>query len=188
MQKSSKLFLETTIQIDRFSADTNKKEKINKQIAQSSQTLSSTYVKMEFKRRFIQDLVYLYNEALLGAKTFADVLARVRPNEKFSGKGHKIHVCKECSRMPKEKREIIEKEIEIYNYLKQSHISKKNIARLKILASTNNSRISGLAQIVFEIAEIKPYKKRRLKVLDRERRDLLYKLEETGLIDAHHYY
>jgi hypothetical protein len=77
MQKSSKLFLETTIQIDRFSPDTNKKEKINKQIAQSSQTLSSTYVKMEFKRRFIQDLVYLYNEALLGAETFADVLARI---------------------------------------------------------------------------------------------------------------
>jgi len=77
MQKSSQLFLETTIQIDRFSPDTNKKEKIDKQIAQFSQILSSTYVKMEFKRRFIQDLVYLYNEALLGAKTFADVLARI---------------------------------------------------------------------------------------------------------------
>ena len=77
MLKSSKLFLETTIQIDRFSSDTNKKEKINKQIAHSSQTLSSTYVKMEFKRRFIQDLVYLYNEALLGAKTFPDVFFRI---------------------------------------------------------------------------------------------------------------
>ncbi|UCH93494.1 MAG: hypothetical protein JSV88_24925 [Candidatus Aminicenantes bacterium] len=77
MQKSSKLFLETTIQIDRFSADTNKKEKINKQIAQSSQALSSTYVKMEFKRRFIQDVVYLYNEALSGATTFPDVFFRI---------------------------------------------------------------------------------------------------------------
>ena len=119
---------------------------------------------------------------------YCRICGRVRPNEKFSGKGHRIHVCKECSRMPKEKREIIEQEIEIYNYLKQSHISKKNIARLKTLASTNNSRISELAQIVLEVAEIKPYKKRRLKVLARERRDLLYKLEETGLIDAHHYY
>jgi hypothetical protein len=90
--------------------------------------------------------------------------------------------------MPKEERELIEQEIEIYNYLKQSHISKKNIARLKILASTNNSRIGELAQIVLEVAEIKPYKKRRLKVLARERRDLLNKLEETGLIYAHHYY
>jgi hypothetical protein len=77
MQQSSKLFLETTIQIDRLSADTNKKGKINQQIAQSSQTLSSTYVKMEFKRRHIQDLVYLYNEALLGATTFPDVFSRI---------------------------------------------------------------------------------------------------------------
>lgn len=119
---------------------------------------------------------------------YCRICGRNRPNEKFSGKGHKIHVCKECSRMPKEKREIIEQEIEIYNYLKQSHISKKNIARLKTLASTDNSRISELAQIVLEVAEIKPYKKRRLKVLARERRDLLNKLKETGLIDAHHYY
>jgi hypothetical protein len=77
MQKNSKLFLETTIQIDRFCSDTDKKKKIDKQIARFSRTLSSTYAKMEFKRRYIQDLVYLYNEALLGAKTFADVLARI---------------------------------------------------------------------------------------------------------------
>ncbi len=77
MQENDKLFLETTIQIDRFSSDKNKKEKIDKLIAQFSQTLSSTYVKMEFKRRYIQDLVYLYNEALLGAKSFFDVLARI---------------------------------------------------------------------------------------------------------------
>lgn len=119
---------------------------------------------------------------------YCRICGRVRPNEKFSGKGHRIHVCKECSRMPKEEREIIEQEIEIFNYLKQSHISKKNIARLKILTSTNNSRIAELAQIVLEVAEIKPYKKRRLKVLARERRDLLNKLKATGLIYAHHYH
>jgi hypothetical protein len=77
MPENSKLFLETTVQIDRFSSDKNKKEKIDKRISQFSQTLSSTYVKMEFKRRFIQDLVYLYNEALLGAETFPDVFFRI---------------------------------------------------------------------------------------------------------------
>lgn len=77
MQPNSRLFLETTIQVDRFSADRKKKEKIDKIISQFSQILSSTYVKMEFRRRFIQDLVYLYNEALLGAETFADVLLRI---------------------------------------------------------------------------------------------------------------
>ena len=70
MPVNSKLFLETTIQIERFSADIDRKEKIDKEISRFDRTLSSTYVKMEFKRRFVQDLVYLYNEALLGAENF----------------------------------------------------------------------------------------------------------------------
>ncbi len=31
-----------------------------------------------------------------------------KPNEAFSGKGHRDHICKACSRMPKEEREAIE--------------------------------------------------------------------------------
>ena len=86
MQPNSKLFLETTIQIDRFSADTKKKENIDTIISQFSKIMSSTYVKMEFRRRFIQDLVYLYNEALLGADNFADVFLRI---EKLHSDYHK---------------------------------------------------------------------------------------------------
>lgn len=101
MQPNSRLFLETTIQIDRFSADPKKKEKIDKIISLFSQILSSTYVKMEFRRRFIQDLVYLYNEALLGAETFADVFLRI---DKLSSDYHKRKIkgiiasfCRFCS-------------------------------------------------------------------------------------------
>jgi hypothetical protein len=86
MQPNSRLFLETTIQIERFSAHREEKEKIDKIISQFSQILSSTYVKMEFRRRFIQDLVYLYNEALLGAQTFADVFLRI---DKLNSDYHK---------------------------------------------------------------------------------------------------
>ena len=70
--------------------------------------------------------------------------------------------------------------------MEQSHISKKNLARLNILAESENMKISELAGIVLEVAKVKPHKKRRLKVLARERRDLLEKLRETGLIFAHH--
>jgi len=86
VSQNNKLFLETTIQIDRFSAEPKKKEKIDKIISQFSQILSSTYVKMEFRRRFIQDSVYLYNEALLGAETFSDVFLRI---EKLHSDYHK---------------------------------------------------------------------------------------------------
>lgn len=87
--------------------------------------------------------------------------------------------------MPKEERKAIEHEEEIFNYLRQSHISDQNVSRLKDLAESANGRIAELAGIVLEVAEVKPYKRRRLKVLAREQRDLLRKLDETGLIMAH---
>jgi len=108
-----------------------------------------------------------------------------KPNEAFSGKGHRIHVCKKCALLPKEKREEIEYKDEIFNYLRQSHISDKNTSRLRKLALSHNEEIAELAGIVLEVAEIKPYKKKRLKELASRRRDILNKLEETGLIVAH---
>ena len=71
--------------------------------------------------------------------------------------------------------------------MSQSHISKKNVERLTVLADSKNEKVSELANIVLEVARLKPYKKRRLKMLARERRDLLEKLDETGLIFAHRY-
>lgn len=117
---------------------------------------------------------------------YCRICGTTRPNEKFSGMGHQTHVCKECAQMPKEKRLSIEQENEIFGFLEQSHISERNVARLKTLASSEEQRIAELANIVLEVAQIKPDKKRRLKVLAKERRDLLQKLEETGLILAHH--
>ena len=89
--------------------------------------------------------------------------------------------------MPKPNRDAIEQEEEIFNYLKQAHISAKNTARLRKLAASSNPIIAELASIGIEVAQVKPFKKRRLQVLARERRDLLDALERTGLIDAHHW-
>ena len=116
---------------------------------------------------------------------FSRICHSRKPNEAFSGKGHRIHVCKKCAQLPKEKREEIECKDEIFNYLRQSHISDKNVSRLRKLAKSPNEQIAELAAIVLEVAEIKPYKKRRLKEIARKRRDLLHKLDETGLILAH---
>jgi hypothetical protein len=113
------------------------------------------------------------------------ICGRKRPNEKFSGKGHRDRVCKDCARLPKEHLEAVEQEEEIFRYLSQSHISDKNLRRLRTLASSGQPRIAELAAIVIEVAEAKPYKKRRLKALARERPDLLEALNQTGLIFAH---
>ena len=110
---------------------------------------------------------------------------RTRPNERFSGNGHRIHVCNDCTKIPKADRDAIEQEEEIFGFMRQSHISDKNIARLRALSASDNSRIADLASLVLDVAKVKPYKKRRLKVLARERRDLLEALERTGLIHVH---
>jgi ribosome-binding protein aMBF1 (putative translation factor) len=118
---------------------------------------------------------------------FCKICGASRPNERFSGKGHRLHVCLDCARLPKAQRDAIEQEQEIFGFLKQSHITDKNLVRLQTLVASDNPRIVELATIVLEIARIKPYKKRRLQVLARERRDLIEALERTGLIYAHHW-
>ena len=115
---------------------------------------------------------------------YCRICGRTRPNEKFSGKGHSMHICKECVRLPKRELESIERKEEIAGFLGQSNISKKNISRLGKLVASDDAEIAELAGIVLEIALVKPHKKKRLKFLARERRDLLHKLEETGLIFA----
>ena len=44
--------------------------------------------------------------------------------------------------MPKEEREAIEQKKEIFNCLRQSHISANNVARLEELAGSSNERIT----------------------------------------------
>jgi hypothetical protein len=113
---------------------------------------------------------------------YCRICGRERPNEQFSGKGHRIHVCKRCQRLPKSQRRAIEDRDDIFGFMQQSHISKKNLARLEKLAKSEEPRLARLAAIVLEVARVTPYKRRRLKILARNHRDLLRKLGETGLV------
>ena len=118
---------------------------------------------------------------------YCRICGRSRPNEQFSGHGHRTHVCKKCQQRPKAERQAIEQKDAIFGFLKQTHISKKNVACLKEWSASDNEEVAEFARIVLEVAEVKPYKKRRLKVLAQQRPDLLRKLDETGLIMAHHW-
>lgn len=73
-------------------------------------------------------------------------------------------------------------EREIRGFLEQSHISKKNVARLEALASTANKRIADLATVVLEVAMVTPYRRYRIKNLARQHRDVLVRMEQVGLI------
>jgi hypothetical protein len=116
---------------------------------------------------------------------YCRICARQRPNEQFSAKGHKIHGCKRCQAKPKTERRAIENRDDIFRFLKQSHISEKNVIRLRQMAKSDNPQVASLAEIVLEVARLKPYKTRRLKFLAQKHPDLLRKLDATGLIFAH---
>jgi ribosome-binding protein aMBF1 (putative translation factor) len=116
---------------------------------------------------------------------YCKICGRERPSEQFSGKGHRIHVCKRCQATPKTERRALKDQDDIFGFLKQSHISEKNVTRLGQMAKSNNPQVASLAEIVLEVARLKPYKTRRLKFLAQKHPELLRKLENTGLIFAH---
>lgn len=84
--------------------------------------------------------------------------------------------------MPKEFLESIQIETEIRGFMFQSNISKKNISRLKILAQSDNQNVRDKALLVLAVAQVKPHKKKRIRFLARNHRDLLKELGESDLI------
>jgi hypothetical protein len=109
---------------------------------------------------------------------------RERPNEQFSGKGHKIHICKNCQAKPKSERQAIEDMNTILGFMQQSHISERNIVRLNKMTKSADAKVANLAEIVLKVAKVKPYRKKRIKFLARNHPDLIRSLEEAGLIPA----
>lgn len=101
---------------------------------------------------------------------YCRICGRSRPNEQFSGRGHHIHVCKECQRLPRDQRDRIERLDELHGFLHQSGISAKNVARLKSLTGHADREVAELAALVIEIARVLPGKRGRwLKLAQRHR-------------------
>jgi len=84
--------------------------------------------------------------------------------------------------MPKAVRQAIEGRDEIANFMEQSHISRKNVARLRVLVDSPDAAIAALAVIVLEVAAVKPHRRNRLRFLARKHPELIKKLEAAGLI------
>lgn len=84
-------------------------------------------------------------------------------------------------RVPGEKRRQIEEAEEIGKFLLQSNISEKNMCRLEELVTSDDARVASMAKLLLEIGKLHPRKRRRVKFLVRERRDLLARLEQLSL-------
>ena len=99
------------------------------------------------------------------------VCGRHRANERFSGKGHARHICRDCSRNPTEIRRLSNLN-DLYGYLNQSRISPLNVARAQDLSQSPDANIRDLAQLVVKLGQVHPYKKRRLKNILQSDREL----------------
>ena len=108
---------------------------------------------------------------------YCRICGRMRANEKFSGRGHRAHICKDCQHLPLEERDRIMCGDELYGFLDQSHISQKNIERLGILTRHADPDVRRLAVLVLEVARVKPHKGRRLKFLAQNYPSLLLRLK-----------
>ena len=110
------------------------------------------------------------------------VCESIRPNEAFSGKGHKQHICKKCAKKPREERERVKSLQNIHGFLSHRNISGKNIAYLKRHCKFLDEEVQRYAKLVLEIARIKPHKRNRIKFLAKHNSSLLAELEATGLL------
>ena len=110
------------------------------------------------------------------------VCESIRPNEAFSGKGHKQHICKRCAKKPREEREKVKSLQNIHGFLAQRNISEKNISYLKRQCKSPDEEVQRYAKLVLEIARVTPQKHNRIKSLAKGHPALLAELEESGLL------
>lgn len=113
---------------------------------------------------------------------FASCASASRPNEAFGGKGRRARICRKCRRLPRDRQDALLHEREILGFLRQSHVSSQNRERLSALTGSANPRIAGLAALVLDAAAVAPYRGPRIRTLARQRRDLLKRMEDAGLV------
>ena len=108
---------------------------------------------------------------------------RVRPNEKFSGSGHRRHLCRECAKRPREERERLQALGNITGFLRQRNISAKNRAQLQRLCDSPDDQVRQIAALVLEVARVKPGRRKRRAYLAKHKPDALAQLVQQGLLD-----
>jgi hypothetical protein len=109
---------------------------------------------------------------------YCRICGRSRPNERFSGRGHRIHTCKDCQRIPRAERDRMERLDELHGFLDQSHFSGKNFARLKTLSAHADREVAEHAALILEIARVLPGKRNRWLKLARRHRPLFQRALE----------
>ncbi len=84
-----------------------------------------------------------------------------------------------CQKLPRAERDRIDQERELHGFLRQSHISPKNMKRLEVLAGGPDPQNAEMAAVLLEVARVKPHTRKRYRFLAREHPALLRRLLEV---------
>lgn len=91
-----------------------------------------------------------------------DICGRKQPNEAFGGgRGQRSRVCNRCMRMPKQKRKLLLAKRELSSFLDQTHISDRNIVRIRQLAESADQQIAALGTGMLTAVSSAPTHKRK---------------------------
>jgi hypothetical protein len=138
--------------------------------------LGVTTAKAPFSVEISSALKYGFLARQGGKIELTDLARRIlRPNSAED----EIKAYREAVLLPREERDRVTSLDELYGFLEQSHISQKNIDRLGILTRHADSEVRKLADLVLDIARVKPYRRRRLKFLAKNHRSLVLRLQEA---------
>jgi hypothetical protein len=92
---------------------------------------------------------------------------RHRPNERFSGRNHGCHVCRDCARLPQEELEYRQGERDLDRLLHDGlFIPRRRRAQFDRLLQHRNARVRALARQI--LAEQERYRQERFRLLDEE--------------------
>jgi hypothetical protein len=103
---------------------------------------------------------------------YCHICDRSRPDERFSGLGNRIHVCRECQQLSVNELDRIKSLDELHGFLHQSVISARNVARIKVLTGHGDRQVAESAALILEIARVLPGKRSRGLKLARRYRPL----------------
>jgi methionyl-tRNA synthetase len=88
---------------------------------------------------------------------FCKVCGRILPNEKFSGKGHAAHICKECAKKPKERQSEEIALNRIYHVCHYQNLSRDNRRMLEKYSHSKRERIRSAALEVITVFRKGPF-------------------------------
>ena len=117
-----------------------------------------------------------------------DICGLDRPHEAFGGRGPRSHVCNRCMRMTKAKRQVMLAELELSAFLGQTHISDRNISRIRQVAQHPNPQVAALGTGMLDAVLIAPPIKRKkgrrsVEVTEQLCADICARWRASGVLD-----